>query len=168
MTAENTVQDYTSMDAAALLNALGDDAMAWAVAFNQHAVKLGYSSMDEGWLVGWFANAIEHSADVRMFDMANLRGQVTSLSAELQQATDRLDEVYSKDYGKTREINILTGEVRSLSAELVEARKALASLVELLDLRDPWDNSAVTKWNAAAERARAVLSPNKDTDNGLR
>lgn len=133
MTAENTVQDYTSMDAAALLNALGDDAMAWAVAFNQHAVKLGYSSMDEGWLVGWFANAIEHSADVRMFDMANLRGQVTSLSAEL-----------------------------------VEARKALASLVELLDLRDPWDNSAVTKWNAAAERARAVLSPNKDTDNGLR
>lgn len=65
MTAENAVQDYTSMDAPALLNALGDDAMAWAVAFNQHAVKLGYSSMDEGWLVGWFANAIVHSADVR-------------------------------------------------------------------------------------------------------
>ena len=33
-----------------------------------HAVDrndIGYSDMDEGWLVGWFANAIEHSQDVR-------------------------------------------------------------------------------------------------------
>ena len=27
--------------------------------------NLGYSDMDEGWLIGWFANAIEHSSDVR-------------------------------------------------------------------------------------------------------
>lgn len=57
--------DYTAMDGPTLLSHLNDDAMAWAVAFNQHAVKLGYSSMDEGWLVGWFANAIERSSDVR-------------------------------------------------------------------------------------------------------
>jgi hypothetical protein len=63
--AGQTFTDYTSMDVPQLLTALGDDAMTWAVAFNQHAIKLGYSSMDEGWLVGWFANAIEHSSDVR-------------------------------------------------------------------------------------------------------
>jgi hypothetical protein len=59
------IPDYTSMDGHVLLTKLGDDAMAWAIAFNQHATKLGYSNMDEGWLVGWFANAIEHSSDVR-------------------------------------------------------------------------------------------------------
>lgn len=67
---ENTAQshastDYTEMDGVTLLNALGDDASAWAAAFRQTAVKLGYSDMDEGWLIGWFANAIEHSSDVR-------------------------------------------------------------------------------------------------------
>lgn len=57
--------DYTKMDGPDLLNACRDDAAKWAAAFRQTAVKLGYSDMDEGWLIGWFANAIEHSHDVR-------------------------------------------------------------------------------------------------------
>lgn len=57
--------DYTKMDGPSLLAALGDDAAKWAAAFRQTALKLGYSDMDEGWLIGWFANAIEHSQDVR-------------------------------------------------------------------------------------------------------
>lgn len=57
--------DYTALDSHRLLSALGDDAAKWAAAFNQTAIKLGYSDMDEGWLTGWFANAIEHSSDVR-------------------------------------------------------------------------------------------------------
>ena len=57
--------DYTAMDAATLLDALGDDASRWAAAFRQTAIRIGYSDMDEGWLIGWFANAIEHSSDVR-------------------------------------------------------------------------------------------------------
>jgi hypothetical protein len=55
--------DYTAMEGPALLAACGADAMKWAQAFNQTAVKLGYSEMDEGWLVGWFANAIMHGHD---------------------------------------------------------------------------------------------------------
>ena len=39
--------------------------MNWAQAFNRQAIKLGYSEMDEGWLVAWFANAIEHSWHIR-------------------------------------------------------------------------------------------------------
>ena len=52
-------------DPSELLKYCGDDAVKWARQFNATAVKLGYSCMDEGWLAGWFANAIEHSGDVR-------------------------------------------------------------------------------------------------------
>jgi len=48
-----------------LLERLGDDAAKWASEFRKTAIKLGYSDMDEGWLIGWFANAIEHSTLVR-------------------------------------------------------------------------------------------------------
>jgi hypothetical protein len=34
------------------------DASVWASEFNRIAQKLGYSPMDEGWLIGWFANAM--------------------------------------------------------------------------------------------------------------
>lgn len=57
--------DYTRMQASEMLGNLGDDGAKWAAAFRQHAEKLGHAGMDEGWLAGWFANAIEHSSDVR-------------------------------------------------------------------------------------------------------
>lgn len=63
--ASEPTTDYTIMEGAELLSALDDDASKWAAAFRQIALKLGYSDMDEGWLIGWFANAIEHSSDVR-------------------------------------------------------------------------------------------------------
>ena len=56
----DAVIDYASMSEAELLNALGDDASRWAAAFCQIAKKLGHD-IDEGWMIGWFANAIEHS-----------------------------------------------------------------------------------------------------------
>jgi hypothetical protein len=34
------------------------DAAIWASEFSQVAQRLGYSPMDEGWLIGWFANAM--------------------------------------------------------------------------------------------------------------
>jgi hypothetical protein len=48
-----------------LLKYLGDDVAKWAAEFRKIAIRLGYSDMDEGWLIGWFASAIEHSGDVR-------------------------------------------------------------------------------------------------------
>lgn len=41
------------------LQLMGTDGARWAAEFNKVAVRLGYSKMDEGWLIGWFANAIE-------------------------------------------------------------------------------------------------------------
>lgn len=57
--------NYTEMDGPAMLAACRDDAAKWAAAFVQHAEKLGHHGIDEGWMIGWFANAIEHSHDVR-------------------------------------------------------------------------------------------------------
>lgn len=56
-------KDFTAMQDCNLPTVLGMDARLWAIAFNQHAVKLGYSEMDEGWLIGWFANAIMQTHD---------------------------------------------------------------------------------------------------------
>jgi hypothetical protein len=48
-----------------LLQWLGDDAAKWATEFRQTAIRLGYSDMDEDWLIGWFANAIENAEITR-------------------------------------------------------------------------------------------------------
>lgn len=56
--------DYTAMSGPEMLAACGDDAAKWAAAFCQNAEKLGHR-IDEAWMIAWFANAIEHSHDVR-------------------------------------------------------------------------------------------------------
>lgn len=57
--------DYVGMTGPQLLEALGDDAAKWAAAFCQHAKTSNLPDLDEGWMIGWFANAIENSTDVR-------------------------------------------------------------------------------------------------------
>lgn len=57
--------NYADMDGSHMLQAVGDDASKWAAAFCQKCAKLGHEVPDEGWMTGWFANAIEHSGDVR-------------------------------------------------------------------------------------------------------
>lgn len=41
-----------------MLERLGMDGGKWAAEFRQTALQLGYSDMDDGWLIGWFCNAI--------------------------------------------------------------------------------------------------------------
>lgn len=41
-----------------MLDRLGMDGVKWAAEFRTTALRLGYSDMDEGWLIGWFCNAI--------------------------------------------------------------------------------------------------------------
>lgn len=59
-----TTTDYTAMEVPSMLQSLGDDGSKWAAAFCQHA-KMNGHDIDEGWMIGWFANAIEVSNDVR-------------------------------------------------------------------------------------------------------
>lgn len=51
---------YTDMDAGDMLSALRDDAQLWATAFCEQFPDVPHDAM-----IGWFANAIEHSGDVR-------------------------------------------------------------------------------------------------------
>ncbi|WP_303713340.1 hypothetical protein [Brevundimonas naejangsanensis] len=51
---------------------VGMDGALWADGFRKMALKLGYSDMDEGWLIGWFCNAVMAGYDhaQRRFDPA--------------------------------------------------------------------------------------------------
>jgi hypothetical protein len=48
-----------------MLDRLGMDGVKWAAEFRTTALRLGYSDMDEGWLIGWFCNAIMAGYDRR-------------------------------------------------------------------------------------------------------
>ena len=52
-----------------LLQRLGNDATKWAAEFRKTAIRLGYSDMDEGWLTGWFANAMQSEYEAMMRNM---------------------------------------------------------------------------------------------------
>lgn len=39
------------------------DARDWAASFQEAAIKLGYSGMDEGWLIAWFSCALMRGYD---------------------------------------------------------------------------------------------------------
>lgn len=54
--------DYTQFKDADLVHELGDDAEKWAIAFLQHNPEV---KIDPDIMRGWFANAIEHSHDIR-------------------------------------------------------------------------------------------------------
>jgi hypothetical protein len=65
--AEPNEPDYTVMKDGDLLEALGDDASKWAEAFCQIKASARWSAddIDRDLMIAWFANAIEHSHDVR-------------------------------------------------------------------------------------------------------
>lgn len=42
-----------------LLAYIGTDAAKWAAEFCKIGRDLGHTTIDEGWMIGWFANAIE-------------------------------------------------------------------------------------------------------------
>lgn len=60
--------DYTAMGSADMVHECGDDASKWADAFFQF-----YPHCNVNWdvVMAWFANAIEHSHDVRTGNIIN-------------------------------------------------------------------------------------------------
>jgi hypothetical protein len=79
-----------------MLERLRDNAQLWAQEFNATAQKLGYSDMDEGWLIGWFANAIEYSHAIRRFkfdeEAASLRSILDEAIAALEPFSDERND----------------------------------------------------------------------------
>ena len=62
-------RDYTVLSPPELLQELGDSAPRWATAFMQIVID-GKKEIDWGLMNSWFANAIEHSSDIRKKAMA--------------------------------------------------------------------------------------------------
>lgn len=54
---DSPLTDYTTLGTAEFYEACGVDASKWAAAFCQFAAKHGHD-LDEGWMIGWFANAM--------------------------------------------------------------------------------------------------------------
>ena len=75
-----------------MLARLGSDGLLWAQEFNKIAVRLGYSEMDEGWLIGWFANAIENSCNPLRNECDRLREENARLREALKPFADELKE----------------------------------------------------------------------------
>ena len=53
------------MNDSELLHYMADDAAKWAAEFCKIARNNGHC-LDEGWMIGWFANAIEHASSLRV------------------------------------------------------------------------------------------------------
>lgn len=85
---------------------MGTDASRWAAAFNVVAKHLGYSDMDEGWLIAWFVNAIEagHTAGLNKYaDLGPivLKDQLDRLNTFLAKVKTEIDHPEtSYDKGK--------------------------------------------------------------------
>jgi hypothetical protein len=69
-----------------MLARLGTNGAAWAAEFRTRALTLGYSDMDEGWLIGWFCNAIEAAKPSLVSDEALIRAALEAAArvADLQ------------------------------------------------------------------------------------
>lgn len=89
--------DYTKLDGGALHAECRDDAAKWAAAFCQHAEKLGHPGLDEGWVLGWFANAIEcKCAEPATALVAKLRNAESGVDAETaERAADEIERLMS-------------------------------------------------------------------------
>jgi hypothetical protein len=120
-----------------MLERLGCDAVLWAAEFRRIALKLGYSDMDEGWLICWFANAIEQSAHSHP-DVVRSRLAATRLHAGA---------------GGGDALRTLVSRVRTLvGIPMNEKRRVDLCILTISDVLDP------------AERELATLSPGPQAD----
>ena len=69
-----------------MLQRLGMDGRLWAQEFNKTCVELDYPQLDEGWLIGWFCNAIMAGYD----ESSRRWGKRTPTEAELMEAVSAL------------------------------------------------------------------------------
>lgn len=78
--------------ASQMLDRLGMDGAKWAAEFRTTALRLGYSDMDEGWLIGWFCNAIMAGHDRAQSPDATLEPAAVTLADAMKVIAARLEE----------------------------------------------------------------------------
>ena len=83
--------DYTAMDAPTLLSFVRDDAWKWAEAFMQ-TVATGVV-VDREFMIGWFANAIEHSTAIRQPQVDAILSVSEAAMTDVSEIAERLRAV---------------------------------------------------------------------------
>ena len=96
---------------------MGLDAAKWAKEFRAIAIRLGYSDMDEGWLIGWFANAIEFARRDRVPQdgIEPTSGQIDILEREVGIQIRHLN-VLADRIAKLQQFAVLSWRLRSYTA----------------------------------------------------
>ena len=85
-----------------LLARLGMDGRLWAEEFHKTAQRLGYQPMDEGWLIGWFANAIMAGYDHAPRIAAQVQAEAVAEGVEPQTPAAKWREEGKPDPHGTR------------------------------------------------------------------
>lgn len=81
------------------------DARTWAKSFNETLVKLGHQPHDEGWLIGWFANAIMCG-----YDEAHRQASADTPRGAAESAVAALDNPYLQMAAGNHAIGVFKGE----------------------------------------------------------
>lgn len=126
--------DFTTMSGVDLLDYCRDDASKWAEAFCQIKQKQGWSAddIDEGLMTCWFANAIEHSSDVR--SLAS-RQEVSVTVEELARIIDPIAfDIKPSMYGlrsqRELEKHVFVGGARGVARDKARALLAEYSITK--------------------------------------
>jgi hypothetical protein len=121
---ELSAPDHLAMGAGQMLESVGDDASKWADAFVQTAqsrLDAGGDAremlLDTGWMLGWFANAIEHSTAVRA---ARYGRELETENFAL--AADQCHHGYGDEHGHHR--CIYQDQIEDLKAEIARLMAA--------------------------------------------
>ena len=131
------------------LSRLGTNGVLWAQEFNKTAVRLGYSEMDEEWLAGWFANAIENCDVIRC-------NPLRTENERLRDAYDTDALTISYNLGYTCGKDIAKDEVERLLAENEKLREALIDAAG--ELQHAYIMGFTERYRDAARAARNAVA----------
>lgn len=137
-----------------LLKRLGDDGAKWAAEFRKTAPALGYSDMDEGWLIGWFANAIECSGDVRRW-RAEKAAPLDALERNVVEAAEKWADYLHATYGRQTDY---TPTATALGAAVDALRAARAPRDPVAELREAAEPFLGPSGDRDSDRLRAAIA----------
>lgn len=144
---EETRRENDERSSAILLEHMGIDGAKWAAEFRATAIKLGYSDMDEGWLIGWFANAIE-------------AGRRAPTPTEPDYLYDPNDWEYTCDWTERENMtdDLPVGEIQRFSTLICGSDKWAARVVLERDKAGDPIHSEIRWFNNQAEAEAAVIN----------
>lgn len=86
------------MSSGELLSWMGTDAARWAEAFAMHA-KIVDDPSDQGWLIGWFANAVMAGHDEEAAHSRSLADELRHIAQHCTHAPDGAGHIYEPTTG---------------------------------------------------------------------